>query len=122
MLKRPRRRPGRPRTRGRGQGRHGNGESLPRAALATAKACHDKALELKDNAKSQWTHGITAARATDIHSNLGYAYQEANDLDTAEWHLKRAVKLKPISSRPRNNLGRVLLRRSQDCEAKEAKP
>ena len=38
-------------------------------------------------------------------------------LDKAEWHLTEAVKLKPISPRPRNNLGRVLLRRSQQCEA-----
>ena len=87
-------------------------------ALAAAKACHEKALELKDNAKSQWKHGITARpAATDIHSNLGYAYQEANDLDAAEAHLKEAVRLKPISSRPHNNLGRLLLHRSENCEA-----
>ena len=85
----------------------------------TAKERHEKALALKEDAKAQWIHGITARpTATDIHSNLGYVYSEANDLDKAEWHLKKAVELKPISSRPRNNLGRVLLRRSQDCEAK----
>ena len=83
-----------------------------------AKAFHEKSVELKKDAKAQWIHGITARpTATDIHSNLGYAYSEANDLDKAEWHLNKAVELKPISPRPRNNLGRVLLRRSQQCEA-----
>ena len=36
----------------------------------------------------------------------------------AEWHLTKAVRLKTISPRPHNNLGRVLLRRSQQLEAK----
>jgi len=66
-----------------------------------------------------------------IHSNLGYAYSEASQreaaegnpakaeefLAKAEWHLNEAVRLKPVSPRPRNNLGRVLLRRSQQFEA-----
>ena len=111
----------------------------------------------------QWIHGITARpTATDIHSNLGYAYSESStvakvegnaakaegdrlkaagkpdkadecykkaeecfkkaeeDLGLAERHLTDAVRLKDISPRPHNNLGRVLLRRSQDCEAKAA--
>ena len=42
------------------------------------------------------------------------------DLDEAERHLRKAVELKPISPRPHNNLGRVLLRRNQECEAKAA--
>ena len=46
-------------------------------------------------------------------------------LDKAEWHLNQAVEFKPISPRPRNNLGRVLLKRSQqfdaDARAAEAK-
>ena len=96
---------------------------------AAAKAHHQQALALKADAKAQWIHGITArATATDIHSNLGYAYSEAatleanepekaaKDLDQAEWHLNEAVRLKPISPRPRNNLGRVLLRRSQQLD------
>ncbi|MGA2254260.1 MAG: hypothetical protein ABSG53_06315, partial [Thermoguttaceae bacterium] len=87
--------------------------------LEAAKAHHERAVALKDDAKAQWNHGITARpTATDIHSNLGYAYSEANDLDAAELHLRQAIKLKAISPRPRNNLGRVLLRRSQECEAK----
>ncbi|MEI8374863.1 MAG: tetratricopeptide repeat protein [Planctomycetota bacterium] len=91
--------------------------------LEAAKAHHQKALDFKDDAKAQWNHGITARpTATDIHSNLGYAYSEANDLDKAGWHLTEAVRLKPISPRPHNNLGRVLLRRSQqrEAEAREA--
>lgn len=105
-----------------------------------AQAYHQKSVEYKADAKSQWIHGITARpTATDIHSNLGYAYSEAATqaqvegklkeaveyLDKAEWHLNEAVRLKPISPRPRNNLGRVLLRRSQqlevDARAAEAK-
>jgi tetratricopeptide (TPR) repeat protein len=103
--------------------------------LQTATACRQQAFALKDKAMSQWNHGITARpTATDIHSNLGYAYSEASerdkakgnfaqaekDLDEAERHLRKAVELKPISPRPHNNLGRVLLRRNQECEAKAA--
>ena len=101
--------------------------------LEAAKAYRQKSVALKNDAMAQWNHGIMARpTATDIHSNLGYAYSEAserdktkgdfaaaeNDLDKAEWHLKQAVRLKPISPWPHNNLGRVLLRRSQECEAK----
>jgi protein O-mannosyl-transferase len=93
-----------------------------RGDTKTAKACREKSLELKNDAKSQWNHGIAARpTATDIHSNLGYAYSEANDLDKAEQHLTQAVTLKPISPRPHNNLGRVLLRRSQKNDADAAK-
>ena len=46
--------------------------------LEAAKEHREKALALKEDAKAQWTHGITARpTATDIHSNLGYAYSEA---------------------------------------------
>ena len=89
----------------------------------TAKACREKCVALKEDAKTQWIHGVKInPKATDIHSNLGYAYSDANDLDSAERHLTEAVRLKPISPRPRNNLGRVLLRRSQqrELEAREA--
>ena len=87
--------------------------------LETAKACHQKAVALKDDAKAQWIHGITARpTATDIHSNLGYAYSEAERPRQGRVAFDEAVDLKPISPRPHNNLGRVLLRRSQDCEAK----
>ena len=103
----------------------------------TAKAEHEKSVALKEDAMAQWIHGITQRpTATDIHSNLGYAYSEASerdkatnnlekaeqDLRKAEGHLLKAVELKPISPRPRNNLGRVLLRRSQqfDAAAREA--
>ena len=97
-----------------------------------AKECRDKSTALKDDAVRQWIHGITSRpTATDIHSNLGYAYSESSErekakgdpakaeefLNKAEWHLNQAVRLKPISPRPRNNLGRVLLRRSQQFEA-----
>ena len=86
--------------------------------LTSAAEFHAKSVALKDDATAQWIHGITARpTATDIHSNLGYRYSESGDLDKAEWHLMEAVKLKPISPRPHNNLGRVLLRRSQKCEA-----
>ena len=62
----------------------------PRATWTRRQTCHQKSVALKDNAKAQWIHGITARpTATDIHSNLGYAYSEANDLDKAEWHLNR---------------------------------
>jgi tetratricopeptide (TPR) repeat protein len=87
-----------------------------------ANAHHQKALAFKADAAAQWTHGITVRpTATDIHSNLGYMYSEANDLDKAEHHLREAVKWKEISPRPRNNLGRVLLRRSQEWEAQARK-
>ena len=86
--------------------------------LEAAKKCHEKAVALKVEAVAQWEHGIASRpTATDIHSNLGYYYSEINNLDKAEWHLNCAVELKPISPRPRNNLGRVLLRRSQQFEA-----
>ena len=102
-----------------------------------AKSHHEMALALKADAKAQWIHGITTRpTATDIHSNLGYCYSEAASqaeaegrlkdaedlLNKAEWHLTEAVRLKPISPRPHNNLGRVLLRRSQrrDADAREA--
>ena len=84
----------------------------------TAKACRQKSIALKNDAKAQWIQGIKVnPKAADVHSNLGYAYSEANDLDSAERHLTEAVRLKPISSRPHNNLGRVFLRRSQQLEA-----
>ena len=91
--------------------------------LTSAAAFHAKSVALKDDAIAQWIHGITARpTATDICSNLGYAYSERGDLDKAEMYLRLAVKLKEISPRPHNNLGRVLLRRSQKCEgdAREA--
>ena len=91
-----------------------------------AKAFHQKSVALKNDAKAQWIHAVTVHPAeVDTHSNLGYAYSEANDLDKAEQHLDQAVTLKPTAPRPRNNLGRVLLRRSQpldaDARAAEAK-
>jgi tetratricopeptide (TPR) repeat protein len=86
--------------------------------MEAAKAYREKCAALKDQAKAQWNRGIAVCpTATDIHSNLGYAYAEANDLESSEHHLREAVRLKPRSPRPRNNLGRVLLRRSQLCEA-----
>jgi tetratricopeptide (TPR) repeat protein len=132
-----------------------------------AQECEKEVLEYKDKARQSWIHGITSRpTATDIHSNLGYAYSEAaskaqeaasqlqaaaaqlektnpteskrkleeskqkqkestDSLDKAELHLTKAVQLKDISPRPHNNLGRVLLRRSQqfemDANAAEAK-
>jgi len=101
--------------------------------LKQANEFRDKSTALKDKAVQQWIHGITSRpMATDIHSNLGYAFSEAHSrekakgnyakaeesLNKAEWHLNEAVRLKPVSPRPRNNLGRVLLRRSQDLDAK----
>jgi tetratricopeptide (TPR) repeat protein len=105
--------------------------------METAKARRQKSARLKDDAKAQWIHGVTVSpTATDIHRNLGYAYAEASsvaqaagdlkqaeqDIQQAELHLTEAVKLKPISSRPHYNLGRVLLRRSRqyDTDAREA--
>ena len=87
--------------------------------LKAAKACHEKAVAIKDDAKVQWNRGVTVNpnAADNIDSNLGYAYDEANDLDKAEWHLNKAVEMEPNYPRPRNNLGRVLWRRSQQLEA-----
>ncbi len=91
--------------------------------MEAAKPYHQKSAVLKEDARTQWTHGITyTPTATDIHgSTPGYAY-EANELDSAERHLAEAVRLKPTSAQPRNNLGRVLVRRSQllEAEAREA--
>jgi tetratricopeptide (TPR) repeat protein len=87
--------------------------------IEAAKVYHQKSVALKEDAKAHWIHGISVRpTASDIHSNLGYVYSEANDLDKAESHLRTAVELQPNSSRPHNNLGRVFLRRSQECEAK----
>ena len=84
---------------------------------ADAAVHRAKSKALKDNAAAQWLHGIAARpTATDIHSNLGYMYSERNELDKAEHHLTEAVRLKDISPRPHNNLGRVLLRRSQESQ------
>jgi tetratricopeptide (TPR) repeat protein len=105
-------------------------ERLAAAAVAagdleTAKSCRQKSVALKNDAKAQWIHGIKVSpKASDIHSNLGYAYSEAwvqadspneakHYLDLAEHHLRAAVELKDISPRPHNNLGRVLLRQGQ---------
>jgi tetratricopeptide (TPR) repeat protein len=91
--------------------------------LETAKSCRQKCAALKNDAKAQWIHGVAAnPQAWDIHSNLGYAYSEANDLNKAEFHLRRAVEIKSAFPRLHNNLGRVLLRESQmrDAEARVA--
>ena len=76
-------------------------ETGPRAGIKAAKAeaagdldggeaYHQKSIALKDDAKAQWNRGIAAnPKATDIHSNLGYAYAEANDLDSAERAFER---------------------------------
>ena len=86
---------------------------------AEAAEFRAKAKAFKENAKAQWMHGIHARpTATDICSNLGYAFSEANNLDEAEKYLRKAVELKEISPRPHNNLGRVLLRRGQEREIK----
>ena len=105
-----------------------------------ANKCRERSAAFEEDAVKQWIHGITARpTATDIHSNLGYACSEFSErkrsrgklalagqyLDKAESHLTKAVELKPISPRPRNNLGRLLLKRSQqfdaDVRAAEAK-
>jgi len=86
--------------------------------LAAAEACRQKSVALKNDAKAKWNRGISVRpTACDIHSNLGFAYSEANDLDSAERHLTAAVRLQPRAPRPRNNLGRILLLRSHQCEA-----
>ena len=59
--------------------------------------------------------------ATDIWSNLGYAYSECNDLDKADSCLVKAVQLKPMSPWHRDTLARLLLRRSQRYEAADAR-
>ncbi len=85
--------------------------------LETANACRQKSVSLKEDATALWNRGIAIRpTAADIQSNVGYAYSEANDLDKAEEHLTKAVELKPISPRPHNNLGRVLMQRSRQCE------
>ena len=93
-----------------------------------AATCREKSDAFKEDAMAQWNHGIDSrSTATDICSNLGYAYSEKASrtpdpeeskryLDLAEKYLWKAVQLKDISPRPHNNLGRVLLRRSQQCE------
>jgi len=104
-------------------------ECLIAGNKAEADECEKKSLEFKEAAIASWTKGITARpSATDIHSNLGYMLSEKADqelrrgdrvaseksLDQAEFHLREAVRLKPISSRPHNNLGRVLLKREKN--------
>ena len=90
--------------------------------LEAAKTFRQKSVALKNDAKAKWNRGVAIRpTASDIHSNLGYAYSEANDLDAAEYHLTLAVKFQPHSPRPHNNLGRVLLRRSQQLDAEAHK-
>ena len=48
--------------------------------------------------------------------------RQSDFLSLAEFHLRKAVELKEISPRPHNNLGRVLLRRSQQRESKANEP
>ena len=95
---------------------------VPKAVLSgdmeTAKTCREKSAALKDEAKDYWKRGVSAnPRSSDIHSNLGYAYAEVDDLDKAEFHLRKAVEVKDISPRAHNNLGRVLLLQSYKCAA-----
>ena len=86
-----------------------------------AESCRRGSAALKDRAMAQWRHGISVSPgALDIYSNLGYAYSQANDLDTAENYLAHAVELNPRAPRPRNNLGRVQLRRSEEGEVAAA--
>ena len=78
---------------------------------------------LKDEAVDYWKRDVAAnPKSSNTHSNLGYVYSERNDLEKAEFHLRKAVEIKSTSSRPHNNLGRVLLRQSQikDTAAREA--
>ncbi len=97
-----------------------------------AAECEKESQKFKLAATESWNHGVTVRpTATDIHSNLGYAFSEKAEnesrkgnqaaateaLDAAEAHLKEAVRLKPISSRPHNNLGRVLLKRGKQDES-----
>ena len=86
--------------------------------METAKACRKKSTALKDEAMAYWQRGVASnPKYVDIHSNLGYFYSERNDLEKAEFHLRKAVEIKGVSPRPHNNLGRVLLRESQVNEA-----
>lgn len=86
--------------------------------LEMVKTCRRKSVALKDEATDFWNRGVAAnPNSSDIHSNLGYAYSEANDLDKAEFHSRKAVKINNLSPRPHNNLGRVLLRQSYEREA-----
>jgi tetratricopeptide (TPR) repeat protein len=100
---------------------------------ADVAAFFAKSEDFKKRAVNTWEKGIlNRPTATDIHSNLGYAYSEKAQkeaaaghvaeaekyLDLAERHLEIAVNLKPISPRPRNNLGRVYLVKSQNAKAK----
>ncbi len=95
----------------------------------TAKARRQLVATLKKQAIGYWRHGLEVRpTASDIHSNLGYAYSEAaadataptdvdRNLDLSEKYLRTAVRLEEDKARPHNNLGRVLLRRSHICEA-----
>ena len=60
-----------------------------------------QSVALKNAAKEKWNRGIAIRpSAIDIHSNLGYAYSEANDLDSAEHHLSEAVRIQPNPPAP----------------------
>ena len=98
-----------------------------------AKKCRQESSDLKDQAVAQWLEGLkTNPTDSDILSSLGYAFSEfsgtaqakGNSEDAEEFlresedDLTRAVKLNPLFFRPRNNLGRILLRRSQAYDAK----
>jgi len=53
-------------------------EALAAGDAQKAAEADKRVNEFKDAAKESWIHGITARpTATDIHSNLGYAYSEA---------------------------------------------
>jgi tetratricopeptide (TPR) repeat protein len=91
----------------------------------TASMCRQRCADLKDQARAYWRRVIALRpNACDILSNLGYAFTDANNLEQAEFYLRRAVEVNMGNGRPHNNLGRVLLRRSQkydvDATAAEA--
>jgi len=78
--------------------------------LAAAKTYRDKAVALKQDAEVKWMHGDNPRRA------ITWDYSLADRLDSDERHMREAVQLDPDSPRPRNGLGRVLLRKSQQLE------
>lgn len=60
---------------------------------------------------------VRNAFLADAHDALGQAFLMKGDLETSEWHLRRAGELCPSCPRPRVNLGRVMAARGWLSEA-----
>lgn len=68
--------------------------------------------------RSLFEHAVTVAPdSARVQGNLGRELMRAGELEAAERHLRRAIRLEPRAFIPRSNLGALLVRRGQLAEA-----